>query len=315
MAKPQIIICGSIAIDRIMNFSGRYRELIKPDKLHALSLSVLLDKLENTPGGIGANIAYNLAQLGEKPILLGSVGSDAKDYIDRLAATGIDTSHIHYSELPTASFTVMTDSEDSQVGGFYPGAMADSQSLSFNSWQSKEALAVISAHDPAGMNRQVAECHQSSISYVYDPGQQAADQSTNHKAGIENAEILIVNDYELGLLSEQTNLSADQIKQQVPIVITTFGAKGSVIEGQKVSAALQVGIAKPHQVADPTGAGDAYRAGFLYGYMRQWDLAKCGQLGATVASFVLEQHGTQVNFTPDQVAARYQENFKQEIEL
>src|SRR3954466_15902723 len=112
MDKPQIIICGSIAIDRIMNFSGRYRDLIKPDKLHVLSLSTLLDKLEDSPGGIGANIGANLARLGERPVLLGSVGGDAKHYIDALTSLGIDTSHVHFSHLPTASFNVITDSED-----------------------------------------------------------------------------------------------------------------------------------------------------------------------------------------------------------
>src|ERR1700722_18630599 len=131
MSKPQLVICGSIAIDRIMNFNGLYRDLIKPDKLHALSLSPLLNSLENSTGGVGANIAFNLAQLGEHPILLGSVGSDAKDYMKRLQATGIDTSHVHFSQLPTSSFNVITDSEGSQVGGFYQGAMSDSGSVSF----------------------------------------------------------------------------------------------------------------------------------------------------------------------------------------
>src|SRR3954466_11490325 len=132
MDKPQIIICGSIAIDRIMNFSGRYRDLIKPDKLHVLSLSTLLDKLEDSPGGVGANIASSLARLGGRPVLLGSVGHDAKEYIKQLASLGIDTSHVHFSRLATASFNVITDSEDSQVGGFYPGAMSDSDSLTFD---------------------------------------------------------------------------------------------------------------------------------------------------------------------------------------
>ncbi len=298
-----------------MNFSGRYRDLIKPEKLHALSLSVLLDKLENSPGGIGANIAYNLAILGEKPVLLGSVGQDAKDYMSALTATGVDTSQVHFSDLPTASFTVMTDSEDSQVGGFYPGAMADSASLSFKPWGGRDALAVISAHDPAGMNRQVSECREAGIAYVYDPGQQVADQATDHQAGLEAAAILVVNDYELGLLSERVGLSAEQLKANLPVVITTLGADGSVIEGREVPEPIKIGVAKPRQAADPTGAGDGYRAGFLYGYVRQWDLKKCGQLGAVVASFIVEKHGTQVKFTAAEVAARYQENFNEEIKL
>ncbi len=315
MSKPQLIVCGSIAIDRIMNFSGRYRDLIKPDKLHALSLSTLLDKLEDSPGGIGANIAAGLALLGEKPVLLGSVGQDAKEYIKQLGELGIDTSHIHFSDLPTASFNVITDSEDSQVGGFYQGAMSDSESLSLKPWQGQEVLVVISAHNPEAMNRQVRECRQYGLRLIYDPGQQVADPATNLAAGVAAAAVLIVNDYELGLLCQKLDTSPDKLKTQVPILITTLGRDGSVIEGKDISSPLQVGIAKPRQVVDPTGAGDGYRAGFLYGYLRQWDLRKSGQLGAVVASFIVEQHGTQVHFTKQDIINRYRENFNEEIEL
>ncbi len=181
---PKIIVCGSIAIDRIMNFSGRYRDLIKPDKLHVISLSTLLDKLEDTRGGIGANIASNLALLGEQPVLLGSVGADARNYVTSLAELGVDTSYIYFSQLPTASFNVITDSEDSQVGGFYPGAMADSRSLSFKPWQGKNVVVMISAHDPAAMNRQVKECQLYKLRLVYDPGQQVSSDSTDLQAGL-----------------------------------------------------------------------------------------------------------------------------------
>lgn len=315
MSKTQVVVCGSIAIDRIMNFSGRYRDLIKPDKLHALSLSTLLDKLEDSPGGIGANITASLALLGEKPILLGSVGRDAEDYIKQLGELGIDTSHIHFSDLPTASFNVITDSEDSQVGGFYQGAMSDSGSLSLKPWQGQEVLVVISAHNPEAMNRQVRECQQYGLKLVYDPGQQVADPATDLAAGVAEAEMLIANDYELSLLCQKLNVNPDEIKKRMPVVITTFGKDGSVIEGRELAEPLRVGIAKPATVADPTGAGDGYRAGFLYGYLRQWDLRKSGQLGAVVASFIVEQHGTQVHFTKQDIINRYRENFNEEIEL
>ncbi len=126
---------------------------------------------------------------------------------------------------------------------------------------------------------------------------------------------MVVNDYELGLLSERVGLSAEQLKANLPVVITTLGADGSVIEGREVPEPIKIGVAKPRQAADPTGAGDGYRAGFLYGYVRQWDLKKCGQLGAVVASFIVEKHGTQVPFTAAEVTARYQENFNEEIKL
>jgi adenosine kinase len=315
MSKPQLIVCGSIAIDRIMNFSGRYRDLIKPDKLHVLSLSVLLDKLEDTPGGIGANIAASLARLGEKPVLLGSAGADAKDYINKLSDLGIDTTRVHFSQLATASFNVITDGEDSQVGGFYQGAMSDSDSLSLKPWQDQDALVVIAAHNPEAMNRQVRECQQYGLKLVYDPGQQVADPATDLASGVAEAEMLIANDYELSLLCQKLNINPDEIKKRMPVVITTLGKDGSIIEGRDVAEPLHVGIAKPAAVVDPTGAGDGYRAGFLYGYLRQWDLRKSGQLGAVVASFIVERHGTQVSFSKEDVINRYQDNFNEEIEL
>ncbi len=315
MAKPQLVICGSVAIDRIMNFSGRYRDLIKPEKLHALSLSTLLDKLEDSRGGIGANIAASIAVLGELPLLVASVGKDAKKYIDDLAKLGIDTSYIHFSDLPTASFNVITDSEGRQIGGFYQGAMGDSDSLSLEPFKGTDAVVLVAANNPQAMNRQVSQCLEFGLRLVYDPGQQVAEDTVDLAAGVKNAEVLFVNDYELGLLSQKINSGPEQVKQQVPIVITTFGRDGSVIEGKKVGQPIKVSIAKPAAVVDPTGAGDAYRAGFLYGYLRQWKLRKCGQLGAAMASFIIERHGTQPWFTNVDVAKRYQENFNEEIDL
>ncbi len=315
MSKPQLVICGSIAIDRIMNFSGRYRDLIQPDKLRVLSLSTLLDKLEDSPGGIGANIASSLAFLGEQPVLLGSVGPDAASYIEQLSGRGIDTSHIYTSQLPTASFNVITDSEDSQVGGFYQGAMGDAQYLSFKPWEGQDVLAMISAHNPEAMNRQVAECQQYGLKLVYDPGQQVADPTTDLAAGVAAAEIVFVNDYELNSLCTRLETTLELLKLQVPILVTTYGKDGSEISGKTVPEPIKIAIAKPAQVVDPTGAGDAYRAGFLYGYLRQWDLRLCGQLGATVASFIVENHGTQHAFTTESVRERYQANFNEELEL
>lgn len=316
-ASPKLIICGSIAIDRIMNFNGRYRDVIHPDKLQVLSLSVLLDKLEETPGGVGANIAYNAALLGEQPVLLGAVGPNASAYMQRLAELGIDTSKVHYSQLATASFNVITDMDDNQVGGFYPGAMADAKSLNLAPWQGQEILVVVSAHDPSAMARQVTEAKKYNFRLCYDPGQQVSNAPAKDLvAGLAAAEVLIVNDYELNALATKLKKTPEQLKHQIPLVITTLGREGSVIEGKELSQPLVIRSAKPAQVIDPTGAGDGYRAGFLYGYLRQWDLQICGQLGAVVASFVLEHHGTQAHhFTKAQVAQRYLQNFKQELKL
>ena len=312
---PQLVIAGSIAIDRIMNFSGRYRDYIQTDKLHALSLTTLLDKLEDSRGGIGANIAFSLANLGEKPSLIGAVGRDAQAYIDDLAAMNIDISGVHFSDRPTASFNVITDSEDSQVGGFYKGAMGDSESVSFTPWQNQgNVLAMVCANDPDAMNRQVQECAQLGLRLIYDPGQQVTWPTIDLAAGLAAAELVFINDYEAGLLSKAVGKSIAEIKQQVPLLVTTLGRGGSVIEGSKLAEPIKVGIAKAEPI-DPTGAGDGYRAGFLYGYLRGWALKQCGQLGAAVASFIIEQHGTQQPFTKAAVAERYRKNFNEEIDL
>ncbi len=316
MTTPQLIISGSIAMDRIMNFNGQYKDLIHPEKLHVLSVSVFVDKLETTKGGIGAGIAYNSAQLGNQPILLGSVGRDAKDYIEELEQAGINTGFIHYSDLPTASFSVLTDSDNNQVGGFYPGAMFDADELTLDKWQGQDVFVLIAAHAPDAMRKQAEQCKSFKIRYMYDPGQQVSNlEGSDMAAGLDGAEILSLNDYELGLLCEKTGLTPDQIKAKTPILITTFGKEGSMIEGTKVPEPIKIPATKPDTVADPTGAGDAYRAGFLHGYLRGWELVKCGQLGSVWASFIVEKHGTLQEVDLNKVKQRYEATFNERIEL
>lgn len=277
-----------------MNFSGKYRDLIQADKLHVLSISILVDKLVNSRGGTATNIAYSLALLHAKPIVLGSIGQDAQEYLADLQKYGLDTRYIHQSDLPTATFTVMTDLEDNQVGGFYPGAMADIASLSLKPWHHKQPLVVISAGDYTGMDNLVQECIEHELDYVYDPGQQVTNMTTAQIIrGVKNAQILMVNDYELGTIASRTGMSEAEISQTVPLVVTTLGAEGTRLTGNKLTESLQVPALKNIQVVDPTGAGDSYRAGFLYGYLRNWDLQLCASLGSTIASYVIAVHGTQ----------------------
>lgn len=299
-----------------MNFSGRYKDVMHPEKLHSLSISVLLDSLEETPGGTGANIAYNLAKLGDAPILVGSVGPDAQTYIAHLKTVGVNADYVHHSSLQTASFNVITDVDDNQVGGFYPGAMSDAEGSSLATWKDKDALVVVSAHDPEAMRQQVRECKDSKIRLVYDPGQQVSNvDGDDLQAGLLAAEAVIVNDYEFGVLCEKTGRDGQAIKDTVPLLITTFGKDGSVIEGATMSKPLTVPAAKPDAVVDPTGAGDAFRAGFVYGYCRKWELPQCAQLATVVASFAVEKHGTQVEFDKEAVQKRYNETFNEEIAL
>lgn len=314
--SSKLVICGSIAIDRIMSFKGKYQDLIKPDKLHVFSLSVLIDEVKELPGGTGANIAYNLALLGEEPVLLGAVGKDADNYIKRLELAGVDTVNIFFSKDSTATFTVLNDSMDNQVGGFYPGAMADSGSLKVSKFAGEKAIITISAHDPIAMRRQVQECKEHGLRLFYDASQQVSNiAGEDIKAGIEAAEIIIANDYEMAVLCKKSGFASDELKNKVPIVITTHGKDGSVIEGKSVKSPIKIEAAKPVKVLDPTGAGDAFRAGFLFGYGRDWDLEKSGKLGATVASFVVEEYGGQVQYNIDTIRNRYKENYNEEIIL
>lgn len=312
MSTP-ILVSGSIAIDRIMNFGGRYSDHIHPQKLDSLSISIFLKELKDAYGGVGANIAYSLALLGEEPILIGSVGKDALLYMEKLAHDGVNITHVYESALPTASFNVITDADQNQVGGFYPGAMFDSDTLTFAPWKDRSPLVVVSPHDPKAMKRQVKECKDWGLRLCYDIGQQVSNLPGDEmRAGVECAEILILNDYEITVLSQKTGLRIDEIKATVPIVITTLGKKGSIIEGAKVPKAITVGVAKPKQVADPTGAGDAFRSGFLYGYARDWPLKASSQLGAVCGTYAIETMGTQSHtFTVDEISKRYLETFKE----
>jgi adenosine kinase len=315
MHKAPIVISGSIAIDRIMSFSGKYRDIIRPENIDSLSISPFLDTLQDVHGGVAANIAYSLALLGEEPFMLGSVGPDATAFMEELAHEGVNIKYVHGSTLPTASFNVITDADQNQVGGFYPGAMFDSDTLSFKDWKNDNPIVVVSPHDPKAMRRQVEEARQWGLRLCYDAGQQVINLAGEDMvAGVKAAEILILNEYELSVLSEKTNISIDDIKKTVPIVITTYGEKGSIIEGATINEPIKVGIAKPTQIADPTGAGDAFRAGFLYGLVREWPLKAATQLGAVISSFVIEAVGTQTHhFTLDTVRVRYKEAFGEDI--
>lgn len=317
MGLPKIIVCGSIAIDRIMDFSGRYKDLIKPEKIHVLSLSFFLDKIVNNYGGVGANICYGLAMLGENPVLLGSVGPDADKYLERLSSSGVNIDHVHRSSIQTACFNVFTDSDDNQVGGFYPGAMSDSKSLSFSGWQDENVFIVISPHDPVAMRRQIDECKRFGMRLFYDIGQQVGSvPSEDLIAGLEAAELIILNDYEFSVLAERTGMTQSEIAKKVPVVVVTKGKKGSTIMGKNVKKKVEVPIAQPNVVADPTGAGDAFRAGFLYGYIRGFHLDMCGKLGAVSSVYAVEVHGTQeYSYTKKDFETRFVENFHDKIRI
>jgi adenosine kinase len=300
-----------------MSFRGSYSEIIHPERLHSLSVSTFLDQMVDARGGVGANIVYSLGLLGAEPAFVSAVGKDAHGYMDDLHKLGVDISGVHFSKTQnTASFNVMTDSDQNQIGGFYPGAMFESDTLTLEPWKDAGAIITVSPQDPRSMDRAVLECKEWGLRLFYDPSQQVTNITGEHMVhGIEAAEVLILNEYEIGIMSRKSRISIQEMKDKVPIVITTYGKLGSVIEGKDVPEAIKIGIAKAERMADPTGAGDAYRAGFLYGYSRRWSLKACGQLAAVTASFALEHIGTQIHtFTVETVAERYKQAFNEELE-
>lgn len=307
-----IVLCGAFSIDRIMNFQGSYKDLIRPDKIHVLSLSVIISTLKDSFGGIAPNIGYTLSQLGDRPIILGTVGSDGEAYIQRMKKLGLDTTFIYKSKLPTSTFTVLTDREDNQVGGFYPGSMIDNIKLSLKKFKGTDSFIVISAHDPDAMRKQVRECVSFHLPYMYDVSQQVSNVTSGDIIeGISHAQVVIVNDFERSVICTRTGIRDAELSNKAPVFITTLGHKGSKIESRELKKPILVPAAKASKLVDPTGAGDAYRAGFLYGYKNGFDLKTCGQIGAVSAVYAVEYHGTQEHsFSMIGFRKRYYSAFK-----
>jgi adenosine kinase len=189
--------------------------------------------------------------------------------LESLKGIGVDTTYSTISKLPSATYTVLTDADDNQIGGFYPGAMSDIQGLTLRHWYDTNSLVVISANDPLGMDQLVKECIGHKIDYAYDLGQQVTNITVEQmKLGVANAKILFVNDYEFGAIIGRTGFTETELNKMIPLIVTTLGSKGTHITGSSVSKPLDIPAVKDVTVVDPTGAGDAYRAGFLYGYLQ-----------------------------------------------
>jgi adenosine kinase len=319
----RIVVTGSVAFDYLMTFPGKFTEHLIPDRMSRLSVSFLVDEMRRVPGGCGPNIAWGLALLGERPALLATAGSDAAEYRARLAAEGIDVSGLKLEDdVFTASFFVSTDLEQNQVASFYTGAMARARRYPLDTLDAESiAFVVISPNDPPAMAAHAAFCRARRIPFLYDPSQQVTRLSGDEmKEGFRDAAILIVNDYEFGILTSKTGLTPEEMEQRVPVLIVTHGPDGSVIHaplGTGGRVAHHVPPAKVEgQALDPTGVGDAYRAGLLRGLRvgAPWPIA--GRIGSVAAVFCLEHQGPQPpRYTPAEFRARYVRNYGQTPEL
>ncbi|WP_029391296.1 carbohydrate kinase family protein [Streptomyces xiaopingdaonensis] len=293
----RIAVTGSIANDHLMTFPGRFSDQLVADQLHTVSLSFLVDRLDIRRGGVGANIAFGMGQLGARPILVGAAGEDFEDYRAWLDRHGVDTSSVHISEvLHTARFVCTTDSEQNQIGSFYTGAMSEARLIELSGVAERNGgfdLVCISADDPEAMARHTEECRTRDIPFAADFSQQIARMDGEEIRNLtDGATYLFSNEYEKGLIESKTGWTDAEILEKVGTRVVTLGAKGVRIE-RKGEEPIVVGTPKEERKADPTGVGDAFRAGFLSGLSWGLPLERSAQLGCMLATLVIETVGTQ----------------------
>lgn len=306
----KIVVTGSIAFDYLMSFPGKFTDVILPDKLHTISLSFLVDSMKRQRGGTAPNIAYTMALLGGRPSVMATAGQDFAEYRLWLEKYGVDTSTIiEIEDDYTASFFVNTDEDHNQIASFYTGAMAHAKQLTFAQYAADADLAIISPNDPDAMRAYTLECKALNIPYIYDSSQQTIRLSGEDlRIGLEGCYLLSINEYEYHLIQDRTGLSDNEILDKVGGLLVTKGANGSelTINGNK----WIIPTVPPRKIVEPTGAGDAYRAGLMRGIQLglPWDIA--GRMGALASTYVLEQVGTQSHsFTPLEFVTRYREHF------
>lgn len=310
------VVTGSLGYDYIMNFSGRFADRIMPEKLHQISLSFLADKLSKNLGGTAGNLAYTLKLLGGDPYIVSTAGNDFEEYRKFLEKHDIECGGIRIvTNEPCGSYHVITDSDDNQIGAFYTGATKYNKDLSVT-LPEKPGFVIVGPNDPEAMRKFVSECRKEGYRYLYDPAFQIGNFTAEDlRFAIEAAELLIGNDYEIALIEQKLGITHEELILMGPkAIITTLGSKGSIIETRK--EAIHIQPAKPKNVSDPTGAGDAFRGGFLAGYLKGMDLQVAGQMGAVAAVYTVEKYGTVTHhFTKEEFNKRYAENYTGSIDL
>jgi adenosine kinase len=309
----KVLITGSIAYDRIMNFPGYFKDNIMPDQIHNLNVSFFVNEFRESYGGTAGNIAYNLNLLKSSFITWANVGNDFKNYKQWFVKNNIDTSKIKIAPNErTASAYIITDQSDNQIAGFFPGAMMESISLKPISLKHTN-LAVVAPQNPIDMVELPLLFKEKEIPYIFDPGQQVASLSgTQLKQSITGSKVLIGNDYEIKLIQEKTKWTLEDLQEQTEILVITLGEKGSQIYTKKKR--YNIPIAEVKNTSDPTGAGDAYRAGLIKGLTEKWSIEKTGKFAGLISAYTVEKYGTQTHeFTWVELEKRYRQNFKEKL--
>lgn len=291
------LICGSLAFDTIMNFEGRFSEQILPDQLHILNVSFLVPTLRRDYGGCAGNIAYALQSLGGKPLPMATVGNDGAGYVHRMRELGIDTRFVReIGETYTAQALIMTDLDNNQITAFHPGAMMQAH-VSRIEPHPDVRLGIISPDGRDAMLQHAEQFRAADIPFVFDPGQGLPMFDGTELAGfVEQSSWVTVNDYEGKMLCERTGWSPADISRKVRGMVITLGHEGSDVWVD--GACTRVPPVKAASVVDPTGCGDAYRGGLLYGLEQGWPLARCAELGNRMGSHKIAHRGPQ-NYTVD----------------
>jgi len=307
----KIGVAGSVGLDHLMTFSGKFTDSFVAGSLEKVSLSFLVDSLDVRRGGCAANICYGMGVLGLNPVLIAAVGKDWADYEAWLSRHGVDTSHALVSTtLYTAHFMVTTDDDLNQIASFFPGAMSEARNIELAPIMEKTGrfdMVVISPDDPQAMLHHSDVCRKEGIPFAADPSQQMARMSGEEiKLLIDGASYLFLNEYELALAMQKTGWSDREILEHVKVRVVTLGSKGAKVESA-AGEFVQVGVPKEKSKTDPTGVGDSFRSGFIAGLA--WGLSheRCAQLGSLIATYVIETMGTQeYRFSSAEFLARFE---------
>lgn len=303
------LICGSIAYDNIMVFPDHFKNHILPEKIHVLNVAFLVPEMRREFGGCAGNIAYNLKMLGGEPVMMATVGDDYAPYEVRFKQLNLTQDHVqHVADTFTAQAFITTDLADNQITAFHPGAMNFSHLNSVK--ESRDIrLGIIAPDGRDGMLQHAREFHEAGIPFVFDPGQGLPMYNGEELLDfINKADYIAVNDYEGEMLQDRTGHRLESLANNAKALIITLGAQGSIIyaDGKK----FEIPCVKPKQIVDPTGCGDAYRAGLLYGIVNDFDWQTTGQLGSLMGSLKIAQRGGQNHqFTRDEIGQYYFESF------
>lgn len=304
-----IYISGSLAYDRIMDFPGKFSDHILPDKIHILNVCFTVNGMVEKFGGTAGNIAYSLGLLKERPLILATIGRDYQNYFDWLRKNDIPSDGIRIiREEFTAGAYITTDRSDNQITGFNPGAMKYPSQFAFQNVPG-DSIGLIAAGNLSDMIEYAEVYGNKGIRYICDPGQSLTSWDDKALIGwLRGSAILISNDYELEMIMKMTGMHKEKLLELTEIIITTFGEKGSLVSTPGVD--LNIPAAGIGEVVDPTGAGDAYRAGLLKGLVAGKDIATAAKMGAVAAAYAVEKYGTQEHhYTYEEFLQRYRDNF------